>query len=451
MRYVFLATAVALIGFGGNARAASPIYLTTSAPLADVGYTSNDTFTFIAPYFAKVKTKISVSITKASNSSNSTGAPADSAPKQPSPPNIYLAASENGYAVFAVSCDLTSVLNPQNSISVVGVNQNAFNGQHSVIGVTANTVTATQNAGSPPGQGGMITSVNCPAAKSSASSGALSVALSVAAVPVKRAYLYLRKDAFFADTINVSVGNDGLLSSSDSASQQQISAIISELAQTIGLVGSFKSTAAQDDEIRKSCFQDLNTLVQPGSYYAEYLIGKNIPAGGLLFPIYPEKTDQTPPSPGKPVIMLEVRPLVTSLGEVEIGSEQEGLVAFFPIPAQASVVCGVVQATNKQAITLKPKYYLNSPMIVSLYTESHFLDPQRDFLTGPQDTLTFSSGFIVGHKYSDQSPARTIVDTVTAPIRALVPSVSMTQTTSVTSTGTRTNTTSTTTGAPKGP
>lgn len=97
MRNVFPAIAAALFGLGSNAQAGSSIYLTTSAPLANVGYTSNDTYTFIAPYFARVKTKISLSITKGSNSANSTGAPAASAAQEPSPPMISLAAQAGGY------------------------------------------------------------------------------------------------------------------------------------------------------------------------------------------------------------------------------------------------------------------------------------------------------------------------------------------------------------------
>jgi hypothetical protein len=132
----------------------------------------------------------------------------------------------------------------------------------------------------------------------------------------------------------------------------------------------------------------------------------------------------------------------------------EGLVAFFPVPAEVELVCGIFGRIGKEGISFDdkyPTYYLNAPITVNLYTESHFLDPQRDFLTSPQDGLTFSSGFIVGHKFSDQSAAKTIVDTVTGPIRAMMPTVSVTQSTTVQSTGARSTSTSTTTGPPKAP
>ena len=44
-----------------------------------------------------------------------------------------------------------------------------------------------------------------------------------------------------------------------------------------------------------------------------------------------------------------------------------------------------------------------------------------------QDTFTFNAGFITAHKVVEQSSAKTAVDTVTAPIRALIPSVTVQQ------------------------
>jgi hypothetical protein len=52
-------------------------------------------------------------------------------------------------------------------------------------------------------------------------------------------------------------------------------------------------------------------------------------------------------------------------------------------------------------------------------------------LTNPQETLTFSGGIITGHKYTSQSQAKTIVDTITAPVQAILPSISVQQSTQV--------------------
>jgi hypothetical protein len=93
---------------------------------------------------------------------------------------------------------------------------------------------------------------------------------------------------------------------------------------------------------------------------------------------------------------------------------------------------------------------LSAPTVTSLYTERHVLDPQRDFFSNPQDTFTFNAGIITGHKYANQSPAKTIVDTITGPIRSIMPSVTVTQSVAVSPTG-KTTTTSTQTAPPKGP
>jgi hypothetical protein len=127
----------------------------------------------------------------------------------------------------------------------------------------------------------------------------------------------------------------------------------------------------------------------------------------------------------------------------------DGLVAFFPSPATATIFCRV---KNKKGAN---PARLSAPQIVSLYTQRYVFDPQRDFFTNPQDTFTFNAGIITGHKYAGQSPARTIVDTITGPIRSIMPSVTVTQTNTVTSSGGKvtggTDTTTTTTAPPKGP
>jgi hypothetical protein len=55
------------------------------------------------------------------------------------------------------------------------------------------------------------------------------------------------------------------------------------------------------------------------------------------------------------------------------------------------------------------------------FVQRQFLDPQRDFSTNRQDTLTFNADVVTAHKYTNQSSAKTVVDTITALIRALIP------------------------------
>ena len=50
------------------------------------------------------------------------------------------------------------------------------------------------------------------------------------------------------------------------------------------------------------------------------------------------------------------------------------MVAFFPVPALVALVCFFVDHKADAPILL------TMPQIINLYTESHFLDPQRDFL-----------------------------------------------------------------------
>jgi hypothetical protein len=195
--------------------------------------------------------------------------------------------------------------------------------------------------------------------------------ISVIPVPVSRGFLYLTKNPFFSDAANVSVSSEGLLSSSDSSSAQQITAILTELAQTaavflpaeLELRPETKEKAAskpsQDQDDRKRCMEMIKNLVTDMAF----------------------------------------------------------LVAFYPVPSVATLNCRVGR---------RKLFELTPPQVINLYTESHLVDPQRDFFSNPQDSFTFSSGFVTGHKYAAQSPAKTIVDTVTAPVRALMPSVTIT-------------------------
>ena len=98
---------------------------------------------------------------------------------------------------------------------------------------------------------------------------------------------------------------------------------------------------------------------------------------------------------------------------------------------------------------------MSLPQVVNLYLYSYFINPQRDFLTNPQNTLTFDKGVITGHKYAAQSSAKTAVDIVTAIPRAITPSVTITTNTQVQTVGGKpsqtTTSTQTQTAPPKGP
>jgi len=65
-------------------------------------------------------------------------------------------------------------------------------------------------------------------------SSPLTVQITTVPIPTGRAYLYFRKNAFYNNIANITVASDGMLSSSDTSSVQQVTSILNEIAQTIG-------------------------------------------------------------------------------------------------------------------------------------------------------------------------------------------------------------------------
>ncbi len=453
----------ALIAFAGLISApcvsAESLYLTASERLEESG--SASTYTFIAPYFTSAKTTLWISITKnvASNSTNSSA----SEPKQspPTAPNILHAKWKPGQITYSVSCDLSNVLHLPDSITVSGTSA-GYVGQQDVISITPDTIVV--KASTNPGQfqaPATITDAACPAPKAAtetSKNASFTLNAGVSAIPTSRAYLYLRKNTFFSDNANLTLDSSGFLSGSDTSSQQQVTAILTELAQAAGGAleggaGAFAQTVELPISLdpRQKCFNAIASLLQYGPYHNHMTPRDAELRTDLLWTI--KTIDDVR-------LEFEILPLVppprqARLGNrwwvnaAEEGSEtfdwHEGLIAFFPVPARGAVACKI--KGEKELV------YLTDPIALNLYTESQFLDPQRDFFTNPQDTLTFNGGFITGHKYIGQSPAKTVVDTITAPIRALLPSVSVQQTTQVQTGGGKpdqtTTSTATTTSAPK--
>jgi hypothetical protein len=235
---------------------AEPLYLTTSAPRPDIRYGSNESYAFIAPYFTEVQTLLSVSITKVAATGNST-------PKSAS----ILAAKwddQTHNLTFSASCDLTSLILPPTKITVANAHPDAYAVQNAKVdqgGVTKNIVVAagpSTDPGEYDSHNGTIQGVNCPPPADT-----FNVTFTATPVGKTRGYLYLRRNAFFSDTVNVSVGSDGLLSSSDSSSVQQITAILNELAQT---ATSFFPTELAETvpsrDPRQTCYETIINLVK---------------------------------------------------------------------------------------------------------------------------------------------------------------------------------------------
>jgi hypothetical protein len=308
-----------------------------------------------------------------------------------------------------------------------------------------------------------VINANCPAAKGSGSTSAsLSVTFGVTSIPGRRAYLYMSKNAFFSDSINLQLDSNGFLSSSDSSSTQQFTAIFNELAATAGQLGfaggefvDARKGSGQGQEgmgARQRCFNAISDRLKYGPYNVNFSRWQSNENDGEFPPGVSLNFD------------LETGPTLSwewqqtkafQKGFIENVDQQtkelpkhDGIMAFFPRPAMATIYCNVNMGDGKLH-----RVYLSAPLMVNLYGWGRFVYPQRNFLTGPQDTLTFNGGFLVGHKYSDQSSAKTIVDAITQPIRSLNPSVGISQNVQVQSTPGKpaqtTTTTTTTLGVPK--
>jgi hypothetical protein len=461
-----------------GAASAGSLYLTVDHRLEDYGL--DEGYTFIAPYFTDIETTLWVSITKAATTSTGAGNSGNNQQQnKPALASIYFASWQQSpgeivapYEIkYAVSCDLSSILKANYQIVTTGFDaKSSYDGLQTVTRTDASSVYVKAGATDPgpakfsaSAANGATLNVFCPSASEPPS---FALTYGVTTTPKQRAYLYATKNPFFSDNINVSLDGNGMLSGSDSSSTQQITAILTELAQTAGLalggIGFPSATSANFDakgvdqpNPRQQCFAAIAALTKYGPYYANDKSGdKNVTRGSA-----PWTRNFAIDSKNAVSLQLRLEPLAGKIGQERLASAvppvrlingdilkaHAGLLAFYPLPAKATLTCVVGQE----------RVSLNTPSIINLYASSQFVDPKRDFLTGPQDTFTFNSGFIVGHKFADQSSAKTIVDTITAPLRALIPSVSVQQTTQVLTGGGKpdqtTTTTQSTTGPPKSP
>jgi hypothetical protein len=476
MRRAFCAVAFLVLGPVGSLSAES-LFVSRATPIPGVKFGSNQSYAFIAPYFTQVKTHLVVSIAKA------TGATGGSNPKSPSieyaqifPNNDAATKALHKYITqYFVTCDLTSIISVGSKISIGGARPDDpyTNTTLEVSNVDLNSVTVfTVFKKDPPDQyegGGSISNVTCPADTT------VNLTFSLLPVPElpSRRYLYLHRNPFFDDSVNITVDNNGLLAGSQSSSTQQITAIIAELAQTaasaifsapagiLDTKGLPKPAKPAKPSNRELCNRAIMNFVKTAPYYEDVTLSQEIQLdlGGIDWQIYldpssdnPSGTTLSPPTGTDfPVLHIKFSPLfppepLSHHKKVAPPPKvYSGFTVFFPVPAKAEVRCVMPNADRGVLIS--------QPTIVSLYTDRHVVDPQRDFLTNPQDTFTFNGGIITAHKFSGQSAAKTVVDTITAPIRALLPSVSVTQQVQVQTGGGKpdqtTTTTSTQTGAPK--
>ena len=282
----FWAIGILAIGWVSCASAES-LYLTTSFPL-NPRYASDNSYIFIAPYFTRVQTQLSASITKVVASGNA----ANSGSKAASPLVLGAKPEADGeHITYVVSCDLTSVLFQSDPVSIDQIQPTDYGGTGTVADITSTSVVvklAKKPSSSRYLRGGVISGASCPPPGDT-----FNVTLGVTPIPISRGFLYLHRNAFYNDTINVSVGNDGMLSSSNSASAQQITAILTELAQTIAPAVQGKAFAFTPSRPAGSSARSVQRHIRWVAYRAT-------PIAGLLcraLPVAPRPAARTNPPP----------------------------------------------------------------------------------------------------------------------------------------------------------
>jgi hypothetical protein len=441
-------------------------------------YGTDREYVLIAPYYTDVETHVAVGITKstATNSNQNAKAPTILYAKIVDAVQDAATHKTISYKIkYAVSCDLTSVVGKGDTLTADNKVDKLFQGAGTVDTIYANNVTlipATIDSTAQDGdhntkQGGSISDITCP----SAGGDTYSVAFSLQVVPklASRRHLYWKRNPFFDDAANIGVDANGMLSNAQSASQQEITAIITELAGTAASIaaggGGLAHLQEAGQSARKACNQDIISFVKNGSYFGDFpldinamqdlLLGKTVTLALRLDPNGdPAVIRETKaPSDSDNIATIEFN-ISGAGGAVKLGrpvdfSDKEfwGIMVFLPVPVQGTVDCF---ASKSETLASENRRVLIAPStVLNLYADKRVVNPTRDFLTNPQDSFTFSGGIISGHKYTGQSAAKTIIDTITAPIRAIVPSVNVTQSQTIQSNGQKSTTTSTTTGAPK--
>ena len=204
----------------GSCVSAESLYLTTSDRIEKYGL--GDGYTFIAPYFTRVETTLWISITKAAASTNSQNSDSQGSQSKPATPSVYYAVwhqssdasgAKTGEIRYAVSCDLSSVLKQGNAIVVSGIKpDDTYSGTKTVVRATADSVyvdagTTQPNPATSPVSGTL--NASCPPV---AAAPSFNITFGVTTTPRSRAYLYLLRNAFFSDSVNVGLDSNGMLS-----------------------------------------------------------------------------------------------------------------------------------------------------------------------------------------------------------------------------------------------
>jgi hypothetical protein len=330
-------------------------------------------------------------------------------------------------------------------------------------------------------------------------------------------FLYMTKNAFFSDSVDVKAGTDGLLTSSDAQSSQQIQGILTELGQTAAAVvnaaggavlHSLAPTRDKENEPAKEecttppapdereiCSAAIKEKIRYLPFYFDFPRRTAVPVTRKTaviwlyhgkdkslraFPYPPQaKTDtvksateikvtgnvntaddghatgdakitanttttkeqKTCPQQSKNYsVAILVNFEASGSQENEVSDEElldqphEGFVAYRPHPVRVNLRCAIRDADHPKSGQNYHDVALAPPQTIYPYYDRQWIVPNRDFFTNPKNTHTLNAGFLTGAQVTSQSSAKTVVDTVTSPVRAMMPSVS-TSTTVITQPG----------------
>ena len=278
--------------------------------------------------------------------------------------------------------------------------------------------------------------------------------------PKDKRYLYFHDDMWFNNSAEFHTNNIGYPTKSDTSSVQQVIPMLTALGQAAGQIMALggkammptglKETEVETqnnfNKLKANCDKAFSEVVAaPLPFYSEIRVSdvsemnKDLMGANLVLNSLIKTTERG----------LKFKIKIDPEGEgradaIPKAVPFEGYVLYEQSSITASLVC-----EDDSQIQL----YLGTSPLIPVYRDRLQLNPQRAFWKNPTDTITSDNGIITGHKYTNQSPAKTFVDLITAPVRALLPSTTNTTTTSVvTVPGKPDQTTSTTqqqTGPPK--
>jgi hypothetical protein len=242
--------------------------------------------------------------------------------------------------------------------------------------------------------------------------------------PQKPRYLYLHKNPLlFNESANLSTTTLGLLSATDTQSQQELTTVLGEIAKVAGAGNALYSTDLGQRE--KDCITSL-----PKNWSFRMRVYSDADETTMTDHTLTEQAKKAEDSLNKtlgkdPKVKYRIRVNVDNVmdpaakhGDICESDEHkpyDGFCAYEPTPIKIELQCSTDQFKDNI-------YDIITPYIGNIYKYSHVENPQRGFLTSPHDSYTMQDGVIIGHKYTSQSYAKGVFDFVTTPIRSALPS-----------------------------